>query len=132
MEFGDIGLALDLDGHAGQVAKLLGVVFGPHTVNNMEYVGIGLNEMDNGVGYELLGERAIYITGDKSHDEVVTLLWYNLFGSIPSDTEKSPYIKLLDTGEMSVGTLAPLAADTSFNTENINLTGLTQTGLTFI
>ncbi|HQV88809.1 MAG TPA: M10 family metallopeptidase [Nitrosomonas sp.] len=132
LEFGDIGLALDLDGHAGQVAKLLGVVFGPHTVNNMEYVGIGLNEMDNGVGYELLGERAIYITGDKSHDEVVTLLWYNLFGSIPSDTEKSPYIKLLDTGEMSVGTLATLAADTSFNTENINLTGLTQTGLTFI
>jgi hypothetical protein len=33
---------------------------------------------------------------------------------------------------MSVGTLATLAADTSSNTENINLTGLTQTGLAFI
>jgi serralysin len=67
LEFGDIGLALDLDGHAGQVAKLLGVVFGPHTVNNMEYVGIGLNEMDNGVGYELLGRtRHLYNWRQKS------------------------------------------------------------------
>jgi len=34
-----------------------------------------------------------------------------------------------DSGQMSIGGLAALAADTSFNTTNIDLVGLSQTGL---
>ncbi len=132
VKFNDIGIALDIDGHAGQVAKLLGAVFGASSITNKDYVGVGLTEADNGLSYEQLGEFAIKAAGGKSHDEIVTLLWSNLFGAPPSETEKSPYVKLLNTHEMSVGALAILAADSGLNTENINLTGLIQNGIAFV
>ncbi|MBP6057353.1 MAG: M10 family metallopeptidase [Nitrosomonas sp.] len=132
LEFDNIKLALDLDSHAGEVAKLLGAVFGAATINNKEYVGIGLAEADTGLSYEQLGEFALNARELKTTDEMVTLLWNNLFGNIPSETEKSPYIQLVDSGEMSAGTLAILAADSSANAGNINLTGLMQTGIAFV
>lgn len=132
LKFDDIELALDLNGHAGEVAKLLGAVFGAAAVTNQEYVGVGLAEADKGLSYEQLGEFAITASGLKTSDEIVTLLWNNLFGIAPSRTEKSPYVKLLDQGEISTGALAVLAADTGLNTENINLVGLMQTGIAFV
>ena len=42
IEFSDGGIAYDLDGYAGLVAKLLGAVFGFESVGNAKYVGIGL------------------------------------------------------------------------------------------
>lgn len=132
LEFSDIKLALDLDGSAGEVAKLLGAVFSAAAATNQGYVGIGLTEADKGLSYEQLGEFAIHETGLTSHDEIVALLWQNLFGAAPSETEKSPYVKMLDTGEISTGNLAILAADSSINTENIHLTELVQTGVAFV
>lgn len=132
LEFNDVNIALDLDGHAGQVAKLLGAVFGETTVANQAYVGIGLAEADKGLSYEQLGQFAINATGLINHDEIVSLLWRNLFGVAPSKAEKSPYIQLLDNGEISTGGLAVVAADSHFNSENINLLGFTQTGILFV
>ncbi|AEJ00945.1 peptidase M10A and M12B matrixin and adamalysin [Nitrosomonas sp. Is79A3] len=132
LEFNDMRLALDLDGSAGEVAKLLGAVFGASAAANQDYVGIGLTEADKGLSYEQLGEFAIHATELTSHDKIVTLLWQNLFGAAPSDTQKSPYVKMLDTGEISSGGLAILAADSGVNAENIHLTGLVQTGVAFV
>lgn len=131
LQFEDSNLALDIEGHAGQAAKLLGAVFGASSVTNAEYVGIGLTELDNGMSYEQLGEVAINVTGLSNYDEIVTLLWQNLFGVAPSEEEKAPYVELLDDG-MSVGALTVAAADSSFNTENIDLVGLAETGIEFI
>lgn len=132
LEFSDTKLALDLDGYAGEVAKLLGAIFGAASASNQDYVGVGLDEADKGLSYEQLGEFAIHKTGLTSHNEIVTLLWQNLFGAAPSETEKSPYVKMLDTGEISTGGLAILAADSGVNAENIHLTGLVQTGIAFV
>lgn len=132
LEFSDIKLALDLDGYAGEVAKLLGAVFGASAAANQDYVGIGLDEADKGLSYEQLGEFAIHATKLTSHNEIVTLLWQNLFGAAPSETQKSPFVKMLDTGEISTGDLAILAADSGVNAENIHLTGLVQTGVAFV
>ena len=132
LKFDDIGIALDLDGHAGEVAKLLGAVFGASAITNQEYVGIGLTEADKGLNYEQLGELAINAKGLKTSDEIVTLLWNNLFGSLPSKSEKAPYIKMLDSGQISMGALAVAAADSDYNADNIDLVGLIQTGLAFI
>jgi len=131
LQFEDSNLALDLAGHAGQTAKILGVVFGASSVTNAEFVGIGLTELDNGMSYEQLGELAINVTGLTNHDEIVSLLWKNIFGAAPSAEEKAPYIELLNDG-MSVGALTVAAADSSFNTENIDLVGLAETGIGFI
>jgi len=39
---------------------------------------------------------------------------------------------ILDSEQMSIGSLTALAADTSFNTTNIDLVGLSQTGLEYV
>lgn len=132
VEFDDIGLALDLDDHAGEVAKLLGAVYGASAVTNQEYVGIGLAKADEGLSYEQLGEFAINAKNLIRHDEIVTLLWQNLFGDAPTQSEKSLYVDMLDDGQISIGSLAILAADSGVNVQQIDLTALTQTGLAYI
>ena len=64
--------------------------------------------------------------------EVVALLWTNLFGSGPTVDEAAIYVAMLDKREISIGGLTVLAANTTFNTNNINLVGLSQTGLDYI
>jgi len=132
LKFNDINLALDIDGQAGQVAKLLGAVFGASAVLNLELVGIGLAEANKGLTYEELGQLAIHATGLTSHEDIVTVLWQNLFDSPPTFSEKSPYIHMLDSGEITPGALAVIASDSSFNTDHIDLSGLMQTGLPFL
>jgi serralysin len=62
---------------------------------------------------------------------VVTTLWKNVIGTDATAEIKAPYIKMLTDG-MKVGDLVVLAADTSFNTTNINLVGLAQTGIEYL
>ena len=131
VKFADAHVALDLDGHAGEVAKLLGAVFGAAAVSNPDFAAIGLIKADEGVSYQQLATLAINATKLTSHDAIVSLLWQNLFGSAPTLSEKSPYVNMLDSGEISTGALAVLAADTGINAENIHLTGLMQTGLAY-
>jgi len=52
-------------------------------------------------------------------------------GTQPTDADKQPYIALLENG-MTAGALTRLAADTTFNTTNINLVGLAETGIEYI
>lgn len=131
VQFSSAHVALDLGGHAGEVAKLLGAVFGAAAVTNQDYAGIGLTKADEGLSYEQLATFAIDATKLTSHDAIVSLLWQNLFGSAPTPGEKSPYVNMLDSGVISIGALVILAADTGINAENIYLTGLAQTGLAY-
>lgn len=130
--FNDAKLALDLDDHAGWIAKLLGAVFGKASVANQAYVGIGLNEADARGDYQQLASYALSANGLTTHEQIVTTLWANLFGTAPSSAEKSSYIKMLDSGEISPAGLAIIAADSEINTQNINLVGLTQQGIAYI
>ena len=132
LTFDDYKLALDLNGHAGEVAKIIGAVFGSNTVSNQVYVGIGLSKLDHGLSYEQLAALAIKAAGLSEHDEIVALLWKNLFGSAPKESDISPYVNLLDSGDMTVGGLTLLAADSSFNVQNINLLELSHTGIAYL
>jgi len=131
LQFSDMRLALDLEGHAGQTAKLLGAVFGPLAVANKVYAGIGLSLLDGGMAYAELAALAVAAAGKTSHADIVGLLWTNLFGTAPAPADAAPYVAMLDGG-MSVGALTVLAADSSVNTGNINLAGLVQTGLDYL
>lgn len=131
LQFSDLGLALDMDGHAGQVAKFLGAVFGADSISNKEYVKVGLSLLDNGMSNDELALVALDATDARTHDEIVMLLWRNLFGENPTQDEKQPYLQALDSGEISIATLTVFAADTAINTSNINLVGLTQSGIEF-
>ena len=132
LAFDDYKLALDLNGHAGEVAKIIGAVFGSNTVSNQMYVGIGLSKLDDGLSYEQLAALAINAAGLSDHDEIVALLWKNLFGSAPQESDISPYVNLLDSGDITIGGLTALAADSSFNVQNINLLELSHTGIAYL
>ena len=131
LEFGDIGLALDLDGNAGLVAKLLGAVFGADAIDQADYVYAGLSLLDTGTTTDALATLALNVAGIQSNDGLVTLLWQNLFGGVPTQNEKIPYVQMLDQGEITQAGLTQAAANTTINQANIDLVGLAQNGIEF-
>jgi hypothetical protein len=106
-------------------------VLGKEAIKNPAYVGIGLSYLDKGMSYSDLGALALNAVGATTNDAIVSTLWLNVIGSPASALDKAPFIKMLTDG-MKAGDLVALAADTSFNTTNINLVGLAQTGIEYI
>ena len=83
------------------------------------------------MSYSDLGALALSAVGATTNDAIVTTLWRNVIGFNPSATDIAPFFKMLADG-MKEGDLVALAADTSFNTTNINLVGLAQTGIEYL
>lgn len=127
-------LAIDLDGSAGVVAKVIGAVFGAVSVRNAEYVGIGLKLLDGGTSYAGLMQLALdaRLGAAASHVAVVDLLYGNVVGAPPSPAEQALYVALLDNRSYTPATLGVLAADTDLNKINIDLVGLAQVGLPYV
>ena len=133
--FADQVIALDIDGNAGTVAKVLGAVFGPDFVKNPFFVGIGIEYLDNrGHDYESLLGVAISakLGATPTNKQVVDLLFTNVIGVAPSPDQAAPFVKMLDDKSYSVTALAKMAADTPFNMTAVNLTGLASTGLAYL
>ena len=132
--FDDKRLAIDLDGHAGTTAKILGAVFGRESVANASYVGIGLSLLDAGMSYADLMQLALNarIGAGASHQAVVELLYTNVIGVGPPPDALATYVGLLDSKAFTPALLAVLAADTDFNKVAVDLVGLAQSGLPFI
>ncbi len=134
LHFNDTRLALDLDGHAGQTAKILGAVFGAAAVANAEYAGIGLQLLDSGTSYEALMKLAIDVRlgANASHGAVVDLLYTNVVGVAPDAATRTSFVALLDNGTYTPASLGVLAADTPLNASQINLVGLADSGLPYL
>jgi hypothetical protein len=132
LQFTDHSIALDLDGNAGKVARLLGAVFGPQAVQNKEYAGIGLNLLDGGKGYSELAALAMAAAGKTNSTDICKLLWQNLTGTAAKPADVAPFVDMLDKGQLTIGALTVLAADTDMNATTIGLVGLAQTGLAYI
>lgn len=132
--FSDVGVAVDLAGNAGSVAKTLGAVFGSSLVNNKAVVGIALGLMDDGMAYSDLMQLALRLRlgVDAGNEAVVNLLVTNVTGSAPSAAQLSLFTGMLDSGVVTPAALGMAAANTSLNTANINLVGLASTGLEFL
>lgn len=130
VNFSDTSIALDLSGNAGTTVKILGAVFGSQSLSNKSYVGIGLKYLDAGWTYDNLAGLALNAAGAKTNDQIVSLLWKNVIGTTATANDKAPYIAMLENG-MTPGALAHLAADTTFNTAKINLTGLALLGIEY-
>lgn len=131
LKFSGSSVALDLTGSAGQVAKILGAVFGASALANKSYVGIGLSYLDKGMSYEALCGLAMNAAGRTRHGDVVELLWNNVVKTPISAGDKAEYVGLLDKG-MSIAALTRFAADTILNTDSVKLVGLSLTGIEFI
>jgi Ca2+-binding RTX toxin-like protein len=130
LKFSDKSVAIDLDGNAGIVVKVIGAVLGHDALKISGIVGTGLRYVDNGMSYADLGSTALNAVGAMTPDAIVSTLWRNVVGTIASESDKAPYIKMLADGYRP-GDLVVLAGDFSLNLTKIGLMGLAQTGIEF-
>ncbi|MGJ8689255.1 MAG: hypothetical protein ACSHXZ_06985 [Gammaproteobacteria bacterium] len=131
VQFDDQGIAFDLDGNAGDVAKILSVVLGAEAVHNKEYAGVGLSLIDTGTSFEDLALAAIHevLGSNATNESVVNLIYSNVVGSLPSANERDSFVGLLERGEFTHKSLGAMAANHELNVANIDLVGLSETGL---
>ena len=130
LDFEDNNIALDVEGNAGMVAKILGALLGEEFVQNQVIVGIGLGYADTGMGYEALMQLALdaIVGPDASMETVIRVLFFNIVGVQANDGHVAHFSSLGLTDVQ----LAMLAADHELNTNNIGLAGLMETGLAYI
>jgi hypothetical protein len=133
LRFSDKSIALDIDGNAGKVAKILGAVFGKEAVSNAEDASIGLQLLDDGMSYEDLMMLALNtkLGAGFSNTDEVKLLYQNLVGSQPSQTDIDYWTETIASGQYTQATLGIMAAELELNVANINLSGLAKTGLVY-
>ena len=135
LQFSDISVAFDLDGNAGKVAKLLGVMLGEDNWYNREYIGIGLDIFDNSnISFEAVMDLAFgaIIGPNPTNAQVVSLIYNNLVGQAPLQGELNSLVAdLLDSGAYTQGSLGVLAAEHELNSTSINLVGLIDTGVEY-
>jgi hypothetical protein len=134
LQFTNTNVALDLDGNAGKTAKLLGAILGAEGVSNKVYVGAGLYFLDSGMTYEELMQVALDVVlgANPSSSSVVDLLWTNIVGPPTAADNLGQYSALIDNGTYTAAELAVVAADHSLNTTNIDLIGLSASGIEYI
>ena len=137
LSFADTKLALDLNGDAGEVAKILGAVFDSPTLTTTDYktfAGIGLGFTDAGMSYVDLMQLALdaRLGPNASPTAVVNLLYTNVVGVAPSPADLDFFVGQLNNGTFTPATLGILAADHELNLVQINFTGLALNGLGFI
>ena len=135
LSFADRHVALDLDGHAGAVARVLGAVFGPHMVlTNPSLVGIALYCLEEaGDSLQDLMGRALQVQlgSQPSSAQVVDLLYNQVVGNPPDTLTRQHFIDQLDQHKLTPVGLGVLAAETDLNAARIQLAGLAQTGLEY-
>ncbi|HSH90133.1 MAG TPA: type I secretion C-terminal target domain-containing protein [Ramlibacter sp.] len=134
LEFTNIKVALDLEGHAGIVARTLCAVFGVAAVDVPAYVGIGLGLVDGGMAYEAVMQLALEfrLGAGASNSAVVDLLWANVIGG-PTPAETHDYlVSLIEGGSFTTASLGVYAAETTFTASLIGLEELAQVGLEYV
>ena len=132
LEFADKKIAMDLDGNAGIVAKIIGATYGVESLDDEVFIGIGLQALDAGMSYEDLLGYTISAAGGGTSEEIVDILWENVVGSLPNDYWSGLYVAQIDDGTYTPVSFGMLATEHELNISNINLIGLAQTGLEFI
>ena len=130
IEFSDLSLALEIHGSAGQVAKILGAVFGASYISNYSYAGIGLSYLDGGMSYKDLCGLAAAAAGLSTPDVLVTTLLKNIYSAEPTNESKAPYLQSIANGN-SYAQIVEQLADSSSNIKNIKLSDLENTGLAY-
>jgi Ca2+-binding RTX toxin-like protein len=134
LKFVDTSIAFDLDSNAGEVAKIIGAVFGKDTLEKKDLVGIGVNLIDNSMSYPELMKLALdtKLGIGYTNTAEVELLYQNLIGIKPSEADVKFWTNTIVSGQFTQTSLAIFAADNDINTTNIDLVGLTQTGIEYI
>ena len=134
VKFLDASVALDLDGAAGNAAQMLGAVMGKDSLANKNLVGIAISLFDQAkMTTTQIARLALdAVLGENpSNKAVVDLLYKNLMGSSPDALSETLYVGMIKNGAYTQESLALMATTLDLNKTNINLLGLSQTGLDY-
>jgi hypothetical protein len=126
-------LGLYSHGNGGQAAKIIGALWGKESVENPAFVGIVLYYVDSGVSYEALLDLALNVLlgANKTNEAVANLIYTNLVGEAPTDAAKAELASYMDSGAYSQVAFTRAIADHELNATNIDLVGLSSTGLQY-
>ena len=131
LKFNDINIALDMYGNAGSVVKILGAMFGSVAANNKYIFSEWLREIDTGLGYSGLVDKALDILADSSDEIFIGSIYYNVTNTLVDDEAVKHYLSMLEDG-LSRKDLAEIAIDYQGNLDNIDFIGLSKTGIEYI
>ena len=134
IEFEDSKLALDLDGNAGITAKILGAFLGASGIERTDLVGVGLDLLDSGTTYESFLQAALdaVFGPSPSGATLVNHFYGTLTGQSAPQSLIEQYGSLIDNGSLSPVSLAMQVAEYELNLQNIDLVGLSTTGIEYI
>ena len=134
LKFKDSNVALDINGNAGKIVKLLSALLGADEAMNKAYIGIGLTSLDSGMSFESLMKAGLeFVLGSNPDSEnVVNLFYENLVGSVAPESIVKKYSELIDLGELTPTDLGIAVAEHNITASNINLVGLVETGVEYI
>ncbi|MDC3239280.1 VCBS repeat-containing protein [Gammaproteobacteria bacterium] len=132
--FSDKHVAYDIEGNAGNAIKLLGALAGKEASMNKTYLGEGLKLLDAGMPYEQLMDLAVnaILGPNPAGSTVVSLLYKHAAGTEAPQAVLDEYGALIDSGLTSASQLAMSVAEHSINATNLDLIGLSQTGVEYI
>lgn len=130
ISFSDTKLALDLNGNAGQAAKLLGVLGGQSLLTNKALVGETIRALDAGVSAQSLAGIGLQALKVQTPDQVAQLLWTQLTGRAGTAQELQPLVDLMGQG-VTGAELAVFASNLELNSAHIDLVGLSARGIEF-
>ncbi len=128
--FNDTKLALDLNGHAGEAAKLLGALGGPALLTNKGVVGEVIRLLDAGATGQTIAGLGLQLLGVSTPTQIAQTLWTNVVGRAGTQAELKPLLDLM-AGGVSGSELAVMAANLELNAVRIDLVGLTAKGIEF-
>ena len=113
--------------------KLLGVLLGPDAANNKDYIGEGIKILDSGISYEeLMGLAVNFVFGaDPNPAILIGSIYNNLVGSEAPQSIIDEYSAALNSGALSPEGLAMAASEHDLNAANIDLIGLSSSGVEF-
>lgn len=126
VQFSGKSYALDIQGNAGNAAKLITAAFGSSMVK--EYLGIGISLADGGLSLEKLNDFVINLgILPTSSKDFVNLVFSNVVGRAPNQFESLVYSSMIDNGVHTRSSLLLLAESTSLVSDavtNISLAGV--------
>ena len=134
IKFLDVSVALDLDGAAGNAVQMLGAVMGKDSLSNKSLVGIAISIFDQAkMSPTQIARLALdAVLGENpSHKAVVDLLYKNLMGISPDALSETLYVGMIKNGAYTQESIALMATTLDINKTNINLLGLSQTGVEY-
>lgn len=131
VKLSDTQLALDLSGHAGQAARLLGALGGPAALANKALVGEAIRALDAGMSPQALAAIGLTALGASTPAQVAQLLFTNVAGRPATSAELQPLVALLGQG-LSASDAAVMVGNMEANATRIDLVGLINKGIEFV